>query len=373
MYHSDRQVSPAPPSAIRDQAGNIGYAANDVYVGIADCVDLTNNTYAYDEAGCLTNLNGTSLEWDERYRLTFAVQDSVFDIQYSYDVYGRKMSRTSGSDTEYYVYDGLHIVADLDEDKNLLRTYSYGPGVDNLLCFTDHTTSNTYYAVKDHQNTVLALVDEFGTVVESYEYTAYGETTAFDASGTELTESAIGNRYTFQGRETDWATGLIYFRARWYDSDFGRWISKDPLGISGGLNLYEFCRSNPVNFIDPGGLVTEKIDGYVIRVHNVDVDPWPSKPHGHILNSSSGKLTLNAKGQIIQGTKSSHKIVGKLSKSGLKTWAKTLGKIAGKTLGFLTFFLDPCTAEGDIEHSPGAVFNEDGTWTWSIGSALKTE
>ncbi len=58
----------------------------------------------------------------------------------------------------------------------------------------------------------------------------------------------------WQGREYDAKTGLYYFRARWYSPETGRWLSKDPIGISGGLNLYAFCGNNPVNFIDPLGL-----------------------------------------------------------------------------------------------------------------------
>ena len=50
------------------------------------------------------------------------------------------------------------------------------------------------------------------------------------------------------------ATGLVNFRARWYDPVTGRWLSKDPIGLSGGLNLYAFCGGDPMSFIDPGGL-----------------------------------------------------------------------------------------------------------------------
>jgi RHS repeat-associated protein len=66
---------------------------------------------------------------------------------------------------------------------------------------------------------------------------------------------AIGNRYLWQGREYDPVTKLFYFRARWYDPAVGKWISKDPIGISGGLNLYAFCANNPLNFVDPLGLL----------------------------------------------------------------------------------------------------------------------
>jgi len=61
------------------------------------------------------------------------------------------------------------------------------------------------------------------------------------------------NRYLFQGREYSFATGLYNFRARWYEPELGRWLSNDPIGISGGLNLYEFCGNNPVNYVDPWG------------------------------------------------------------------------------------------------------------------------
>jgi len=69
-----------------------------------------------------------------------------------------------------------------------------------------------------------------------------------------ITESACGNRFLFQGREYDYDTALYYFRARWYEPETGRWLSPDPIGISGGLNLYVFCGNDPVNYIDPSGL-----------------------------------------------------------------------------------------------------------------------
>ncbi len=112
---------------------------------------------------------------------------------------------------------------------------------------------NTYFYLKDHQNSVIALADEDGQIVETYTYDAWGRTRVFDAEGNELTASAFGNRFAWQGREIDWSTGLYYFRARYYDPITGRWLSNDPVGISGGLNQYVFCNNNPVNFTDPWG------------------------------------------------------------------------------------------------------------------------
>jgi RHS repeat-associated protein len=110
--------------------------------------------------------------------------------------------------------------------------------------------------IRNHNNSVVALIDESGSIAESYTYTAYGEVTVFDSNGSVIEKSVLGNRYAFQGREIDWSTGLYNFRARWYDSETGRWLSKDPIGIQGGLNQYVFCGNNPVMFVDPLGLFT---------------------------------------------------------------------------------------------------------------------
>ena len=51
-------------------------------------------------------------------------------------------------------------------------------------------------------------------------------------------------------------------RARYYDSDTGRFISEDPIGFAGGtVNLYEYVRNNPVLYIDPNGLIAVTVGG----------------------------------------------------------------------------------------------------------------
>lgn len=58
----------------------------------------------------------------------------------------------------------------------------------------------------------------------------------------------------FTGREWDPETGLYYYRARYYDAKVGRFISEDPIGFDGGVNLYAYVYDNPVIFTDPTGL-----------------------------------------------------------------------------------------------------------------------
>jgi RHS repeat-associated protein len=65
--------------------------------------------------------------------------------------------------------------------------------------------------------------------------------------------AADDNPRTFTGREDD-TTGLMYFRARYYDPNFGRFVSEDPVGYYGGMNFYAYAGNSPVNYYDPSGL-----------------------------------------------------------------------------------------------------------------------
>lgn len=87
------------------------------------------------------------------------------------------------------------------------------------------------------------LADASGAVISSLAYDSYGNV----ISGTPLT------RYTYTGRELDTATGLIYYRARWYDPQQGRFTSEDPFGLSAGISLSSYVRNNPTRSTDPMG------------------------------------------------------------------------------------------------------------------------
>ncbi|MBM4164970.1 MAG: RHS repeat-associated core domain-containing protein [Lentisphaerae bacterium] len=252
--------------AISDAAGNVGVATS-AFVRTA----FTSGEYSADAAGCVTQTvyRGPScreertLTWDAQYRLTAAATSGAPAESYGYDPLGRRMWTEAGGVTNFHLYDGAHLLADLDVTGGVVRNYVYGPEIDEMVAMTIHTgdVPRTFYALRDHQNTVWAWVDESGDVVESYDYDAWGRVLGiYDGEGASIVQSAIGNRFLFQGREYSFATGLYQFRARWYDPVTGRWISSDPIGIDGGLNQYVFCGNNPVNFRDPFGLCTD--DGY---------------------------------------------------------------------------------------------------------------
>jgi RHS repeat-associated protein len=73
----------------------------------------------------------------------------------------------------------------------------------------------------------------------------YGSTTISGAANT--------NALQFTGREND-GTGLSFYRARYYDPRLQRFISEDPLGPAGGVNLFTYAENQPIAYTDPLGL-----------------------------------------------------------------------------------------------------------------------
>lgn len=84
-------------------------------------------------------------------------------------------------------------------------------------------------------------------VQTSYGYDPYGVTTTTGAANT--------NSYQYTGRENDGATGFYFYRARYYNPTWGRFISEDPIGLAGGGNLYRYVGDNPLQFRDSLGLM----------------------------------------------------------------------------------------------------------------------
>jgi len=89
------------------------------------------------------------------------------------------------------------------------------------------------------------LTDASGNPVEQESYDSFG-----NSAGSART------RYGCTGRERDSDTGMLYYRARFYDPQLGRFMSEDPIGFSGEINLYPYVANNPANATDPSGRQT---------------------------------------------------------------------------------------------------------------------
>ena len=258
-----------------DAGGDVAYA-----LGAGDrLASWTGGSYDHDAAGCVTRIargaDTWDLTWNGQYQLVSVATNGAFAELYAYDALGRRAATTSAAGTERHVYDeSWQVIADVDESGNVIRAYEWGEGIDWLLAV--RIGSRTYTALTDIQGTVWGYADERGAVVARWTYDAWGNVLSEEVAASAAELRAV--RYRFQGRERSAATGLVNFRMRWYDPATGRWLSKDPIGLSGGLNLYAFCRNAPNTDNDPFGRCGENSqrpywDRYVDHTTGLMIDP----------------------------------------------------------------------------------------------------
>ena len=119
------------------------------------------------------------------------------------------------------------LLHELDEDKNPARHYVLG----NEYIGLDHN-----YYLTDEQGSVRYVLDAAGNVQNDYRYDAFGQRIAGQEN--------IPNRLRYNAQIEDDLTGLYNLRARYYNTDIGRFTQEDVI-YNDGLNLYAYCSSNP--------------------------------------------------------------------------------------------------------------------------------
>lgn len=135
-------------------------------------------------------------------------------------------------------------------------------------------------------------LDETGQVITYEEYHPYGST-SYQAVAGAVEVSA--KRYRYAGMERDDETGLNYHTARYYASWLGRWASADTVGIAAGVNLYAYCRGNPVTFTDPNGHdgVSVGEPGDLPPTATLDQIKAYANAHGHTYSDPNNERRYN--------------------------------------------------------------------------------
>jgi RHS repeat-associated protein len=177
----------------------------------------------------------------------------------------------SGKIQKIYINDGARIIG--------MVKYVYKP---------DGTFSHymPMYYMFDSLGSVSAITAETGKPLQMYKYTPYGKVT----NTIDDSENALRFIGAYGGYQDD-DTGFIYFWHRWYDAQNGRWVSRDPIGVRGGINLfayiniigklpslnfYQYVENRAFHFIDSYGLCPNGPEMFQLPIPTMT--QIPSKP-----------------------------------------------------------------------------------------------
>ncbi len=251
--------------------------------------NLTNDgtlIYAYDALNRLIQIN--------------RVSDGAVIGTYAYDAANRRVRKTitngglSGTipdGSTDYIWQGSQVMEDRNSSNAAIRQYVWGTYADECIQLTtllalgaQNLPAGAYYLLQDLLYRAVALTNSSGSVVEAYDCDAYGNTIIFTAPGTDgvwFTDDDVQSSYgangiIYCGYRFDPETDLYYVRNRGYNPALGRWIQRDPIGYSGGINLYEYVSGRAVVGMDPSGLLTEA--DCEAQLNKCVSDCWNSTP-----------------------------------------------------------------------------------------------
>ena len=210
----------------------------------------------YDTIGNLLNDGTWTYTWKHGRQLASMTNGSK-TWDYSYNTDGLRISKNVNNTTYSYHYLGDQLV-EISCWDDLLMSFTY----DAIGPATITYEGDTYYYTRNAQGDILYITgtEEYmngteSSLVVSYVYDAWGNLLSMDGPMADTLGELNPLRY--RGYVYDTETGLYYLQSRYYNPEWGRFISADEYTTTGqGLtanNMFAYCNNNPVNFVDTSG------------------------------------------------------------------------------------------------------------------------
>ena len=268
---------PGQPSFTLNYVNN-GYGAPATN-RINTIVEGTSYSVGYDAAGNLTsdNSTGATYTYDGASRLKTA---STANSSYEYDGDGRRVRQVVNGNSTYYLWSSVlgQPVVELNNTGGIARAHVYSASGQRLAL--QASNGSFYWVHGDHLGSSHKLTDTSGNVAYTAEYDPHGNL-RLETGTTTLTTRK------FTGYERD-AANLDFANARTYSYRRGRFLRPDPLMLGSGdlespqsLNLYSYVGNDPINFVDPSGLLMICF-GFNVWINRVDAKT------GEVISSTYG-------------------------------------------------------------------------------------
>lgn len=225
-------------------------AANQIRYGEA----VGRTTYTFDANGNQQLVveptgNRTTTTWDYENQPTLYKLPASARMTIAYNADNQRVQIQSASDTTKFIWDQQNYLAEADGSNTIQTVYTNEPRQYGSLISTRLLTT-AYYHQFDALGSTRHLVNSSGAVSDVWIYDAWGNIVSRTGAALLYLQWLGECGYSY-----DSGLALVHVRRRTYCPQLGLWLSPDPLGHEGGINLYRYCDSDPLNQADPTGLL----------------------------------------------------------------------------------------------------------------------